>query len=129
MFARKLIRLSPDVKKEDIINEMCAVISLCLFNEHKNIITVFQCGCHSEPWYYIDMELCDFNLHNWICHQRDDRNKSSAEDSQSYTAKICEIMRNIISGVLYIHSCNQIHRNLKPRNGILMMIWGFTLTY
>ena len=117
------------MKKEDIINEMRAVVSLCLFNEHKNIITVFQCGCLSEPWYYIDMELCDFKLHNWICQQRDDTNKSSAEDSQSYMAKICEIMRDIISGVLYVHSRNQIHRDLKPRNGILLMIWGFILTH
>ena len=73
VFARKIIRLHGDVRKKDIKNEMRAVVSLCMpHNCHKNIITVFECGCLHSPLYYIDMELCDFNLETWIYHLRDE---------------------------------------------------------
>jgi serine/threonine protein kinase len=113
--------LAGDVKEQDINNEMRAVVSLCMsHNPHKNIITVFQCGCLTPPWYYIDMELCEYNLEVWIRRRMDEngKNPSTSSTEQSRMAQIWGIMLDIIRGVMYIHQQNQIHRGLKPRNGI-----------
>ena len=84
-------------------------------NPHKNIITVLQCGCLTPPWYYIDMELCEYNLDAWIHRVNGGLNNSSAGESR--VSKIWEVMLDIIRGVMYIHSQKQVHRDLKPRNG------------
>jgi serine/threonine protein kinase len=99
---------------------MRAVVSLCMSHDpHKNIITVFQCGCLTPPWYYIDMELCEYNLEVWIFRRMEEvENKPGLSAEQSRITQIWEIMLDIIRGIMYIHSQKQIHRDLKPRNGI-----------
>jgi serine/threonine protein kinase len=122
VFARKIIRLYADVQEKDIKNEIRAVVLLCMsHNPHKNIISVFDCGCLLAPCYYIDMELCGYNLEVWIRRQRDHEkaeNVASTTTEESRMAQIREIMLDIIGGVIYIHSQKQTHRDLKPRNGI-----------
>ena len=122
VFARKIIRLYGDVTEQDVKNEMRAVVSLCMcHNPHENLITVFKCGCLFSPCYYIDMELCEFNLEVWIHCQKDAEKAKSLSittTEQSRMAEVCKIMQDVINGVMYIHLQKQIHRDLKPRNGI-----------
>lgn len=99
-------------------NEMRAITKLCN-GEHKNIVEVFNLGEFADLSYsFIDMELCDMNLETY--------NKSSwmmsivATDDSSRGFREMEmwnIMAQIASGISYIHSQGEVHRDLKPVNG------------
>lgn len=46
---------------------MRAVSKLCMAERtHNNIVSVFDYGRLSPFRYFIDMEICDFNLESWI---------------------------------------------------------------
>ncbi|XP_072523395.1 eukaryotic translation initiation factor 2-alpha kinase 1 isoform X2 [Salminus brasiliensis] len=69
---------------------------------------------------YIQMQLCERSLKDWI----QERNcKPKAELTMAggpYQSLDCEqastILKKILEGVEYIHSCGIMHRDLKPRN-------------
>jgi hypothetical protein len=52
---------------KDIENEVRVIKKLCERNAHLNIVEVVQFGrLIGSPCYFIDMELCDMNLENYI---------------------------------------------------------------
>lgn len=70
------------------------------------------------------MELCDFNLEEYI------RGKNSLLYDLSHNSRLLglpfkergvwnvwDIMEQISIGVQFIHDTEQVHRDLKPRNG------------
>jgi serine/threonine protein kinase len=74
------------------------------------------------------MELCDFNLYTYIQGTLpsqmlskvphlflDDHSTPQREISQA-----CQIMTDIMKGVAYIHSLDEVHRDLKPQNGTII---------
>jgi serine/threonine protein kinase len=77
-----------------------------------------------SSYYYIDMELCDLSLHEYI--HRDP--ESSVPESIPYfiqdapssvkVLQIWNIMKHILSGVEFIHNNREIHRDLKPQNSM-----------
>ena len=86
-----------------------------------NIVQVFDHGLLSQyPYYFIDMELCDFNLHDFI-HRKNhpESSKSIPYFSQrdDSISQIWTIMSQVASGVEYIHRQGQVHRDIKPANG------------
>jgi serine/threonine protein kinase len=94
-------------------NEVRAIKKLCN-GSHENLVEVFDVGelaLHA----FIDMELCDGDL--------DDYNKSFWEhlayhqSSKMQTQPIWNIMKQIASGLAFIHRKKEIHRDLKPKNG------------
>jgi serine/threonine protein kinase len=126
IFARKILRIFGDITFEDIENEMRAVEKLCMFDTHKNIVSVFKYGnIRASNFYYIDMQMCDMNLEYWIEHSYA-QNEAAKKKALSFTGEIASlmtediwtIMKDISRGLTFIHERKVIHRDIKPRNGI-----------
>ena len=103
-FARKVLRPFGQVSLDDILKEICAVRTLCN-DENINVIRVTNHGIISSSFYFIDMELCDRNLETHL-----------KESPWIPMQEVWDIMKDVANGLAYIHSQNQVHRDLKPRN-------------
>ena len=120
VFARKVLSI-PYLDPKIIANEARAVRELCTPGAHPNIIAVIMHGeLPSAQLYFIDMELCDINLSQYI------HGAITLPSIPNFTRdpqQIGQIMKHIASGVKYIHSRNVVHRDLKPDNGIASSIF------
>lgn len=118
LFARKIIRLFGDAQRrkeitEAIENEARAIAKLCVPGIHPNIVAVLRSGeVKDTALYYIDMELCDWNLEQFI-----DQHRPTSE-APFTIEQLWGIMTHIASGITFIHDEGLVHRDLKPRNGI-----------
>jgi serine/threonine protein kinase len=135
----------------DIQNEAISTARLLESGGHKNIIGILGHGWieSSYQYYFIDMEFCDFNLHNYI----HDPSTISVEIDDSPDIEIMDpihlllgtikkevewsmkllniwtIMSETAAGLAFLHSHGQVHRDLKPRNGNLSMSPDFNLQF
>ncbi|XP_062859250.1 eukaryotic translation initiation factor 2-alpha kinase 1 isoform X2 [Trichomycterus rosablanca] len=65
---------------------------------------------------YIQMQLCERSLKDWI-QERNFRPESELTTlSDAFQSEASNILKKILEGVEYIHSCGIMHRDLKPRN-------------
>jgi serine/threonine protein kinase len=113
----------PSIEEHTVQKEVEAIKLLCGPDTHVNIVQVLNHGLMSNPiHYFIDMELCDWSLHAFIhCNKTplDDPEGTSLTRGvgSSLAIQIWDIMVQIANGVEYIHSQEQVHRDIKPRNG------------
>lgn len=99
----------------NIRNEARAITKLCQPGCHSNIVSVFRHGdVVDAPFYYIDMELCVWNLEYFMHQENNGLKRLSMQD-------VWDIMTQIASGVVFIHEQREIHRDLKPRNGMSLV--------
>jgi serine/threonine protein kinase len=119
-FARKLIRPFSSIRKQDVENEVRALDKLCT-SKHPNIVQVLGHGKLKEDgaFVYIDMELCDITLERYIGWEQvgDLVNWETIIHKDEVRLHAYNIMRDILRGLLYIHSLGEVHRDLNPRNG------------
>jgi serine/threonine protein kinase len=115
--------------EEDIDEEIQELIRLQTFGGHPNIVALLKHGWLAPmKFYYIDMELCNLNLSDYIHGQGSNSFRTSMDeavpDSMRETWKI---MIDIARGVEFLHSHGSVHRDLKPANGSIflkaMLIW------
>lgn len=112
--------------EKEIKNEVRVIDKLNANGGHQNIVTVFSHGWLNDR-YYFDMELCIFNLEDYIVsNSRETFGLSkyfapSAMDDELGCLSLWGIMTQITNGLAYIHSQHELHRDLKPRNGIFLI--------
>jgi serine/threonine protein kinase len=107
-------------------NEVCAITTVCSRERpHPNIVAVLNHGkIPNAPYYFFDMELCDLNLHDYIYRNTRPNPSESIpffiKDAPASlkAQQIWNIMKQIASGVKYVHSHGAVHRDLKPANSI-----------
>ena len=113
-----------DTTNDDIDNEVKAITKLCAEGVHENIVAVLQHGwLKRSPYYFIDMELCDLNLENFIYAKSLDGFESEFESEgktqqEVRLANLWPITTDIVRGLRFIHVNGHVHRDMKPRNGI-----------
>ena len=118
VFARKLVPLR-SVETQTAQNEIRAIRKLC-DGTHKNIIKVLDHGeLVDSAYFFIDMELCDFNLDdyikgNWVVSQVGDFPAAVKE------TRVWNVMQEITAGLIFVHEHKEVHRDLKPKNGSLL---------
>lgn len=114
-----------DTTNDDIDNEVKAITKLCTEGSHGNIVAVLKHGwLKRSPYYFIDMELCDLNLETFIYAASFDGFERDFETDRKTLEEVrlgnlWPIMRDIVRGLRFIHNHGQVHRDLKPRNGIV----------
>ena len=121
VFARKILEKNSILSASK--NEERAIKKLCN-KTNENIIHVFRIGefKHNGMLYTcIDTELCDFTLSEYIKWSPKIAKALHGPEMESPVSKksTWNIMRQITSGLAFIHSQNEIHRDLKPQNGPL----------
>ena len=89
---------------------------------HPNIIQAFEHGALDQVNYFIDMELCDLNLREFL---RGEKVKPDdwflhwpIEDLGDRLFFIVALLQEIANGLHFIHAYDQVHRDLKPENSI-----------
>src|SRR5271156_3782755 len=134
-FARKLTRVRLLVKREDVENEVNAIDSLYRTGGHEHIIEVLKHGWlqTTEKVYYIDMELADLSLAEYIAYLFHKKPLPSGISLQHdrfepvFSSKHCTQLQrlqttliigtHIANGLDFVHRIGYVHRDLKPANG------------
>ena len=100
-----------DEIKQSFENEVRAISKLCKETGHPHIVSVFRQGeVKDSALYYIDMELCNGNLDQFI------RDRGPSSSTPITIADVWNIMVQLTSGLAHIHSQGEVHRDIKPRN-------------
>jgi serine/threonine protein kinase len=115
----------PSTEEDLVVKEVKAIKRLCGPGAHVNIVQVLNHGHLSNaPFYFIDMEFCNLNLHDYIhrkSHESSELRPYFIRETDSISAgQIWVIMSQITAGVEYIHQKGHIHRDIKPANGVTL---------
>jgi serine/threonine protein kinase len=93
-----------------------------------NLVSVIKHGWFPDSTtYFIDMELCEANLERYIQDPTpmlydqlsNPRLLNIPPSANRGFLKTWDIMEQIASGLEVIHSANEVHRDLKPRNSTI----------
>jgi len=109
--------------------EATAIIKITKSGGHRNIVTVFSHGALPDSiYYYIDMELCDFNLEDYILGRQSVWHDTLMLPQRSDTDVIFKnraawtAMIQMNEGLCFLHDRHFVHRDLKPRNGTALNV-------
>jgi serine/threonine protein kinase len=121
------------IHEEDINNEARAISFLEESGGHNHIIEILGHGWSDNygHYYFIDMELAEFDLFDYILYHHGTKNLDAARRRASFpvlvskasspfekVVNIYTIMRQIATALEFLHSRSMIHRDVKPRNGM-----------
>ena len=78
------------------------------------------------PFLFIDMELCDLNLDDYIYSKKDPStvpiNFIKDQPAPLKSQQIWNVMLHVGKGVEFLHNKGMIHRDLKPLNSMSFLI-------
>jgi serine/threonine protein kinase len=106
------------------IEERNTVRKLCQEYSHQNLVHVSFYGRLPDERWFIDMEFCNFSLRKYI-REVGKRSKDeilplpywvTSDTLRTIQQDVWDIMRQISSGVAFMHHHNHIHRDIKPEN-------------
>jgi serine/threonine protein kinase len=93
---------------------------------HAHIVRILEWR-RWQLMFFIDMELCDVNLHSYIQSQYGDERVANLLHEPVFVSpncssdvrlhNTCTILDHICRGVVHIHQEGYSHRDLKPANG------------
>jgi serine/threonine protein kinase len=112
--------------EKEIQNEVRVINKLGFHAGNHNIVSVLRHGWINDR-YYFDMELCIFNLEDYIVsNARETFGLSKyfwppAMYDRQGCLSLWGIMSQITNGLTYIHFQHELHRDLKPRNSTLSL--------
>lgn len=130
VFARKILRIIGHTTAADIDNEARIVTSFLKNGGHPNIVTITRHGwMMSLNYYFIDMELCDLTLNDYISYFAGSTltfeivpslQPAFVENGCGPIVRLHNIWTigtHISRGLDFMHANGQVHRDLNPRNG------------
>jgi len=131
LFARKIIRVFGAITRAEIENEGRLISSFLENRGHQNIVTITNRGWLIPDFYFIDMELRDLTLYDYILYLDGKMSSPPFEIirqlSLVFVEKNCvpilkiqniwTIGTHIARGLDFMHGQGQVHRDLKPQNG------------
>ena len=140
--ARKFVRIIGSISDKDLHNEIRAIRKLCSLDVEHNLVDIFHHKIFTDEFkedrIEIDMELCLGTLSNTICDwpfalMDHLKRSTTAQSTHDMTAQILTIIQDILRGLEFIHKHNEVHRDLKPDNGLYYspshLIFSFILLY
>jgi serine/threonine protein kinase len=106
-------------ERQQAENEIKAATTLCTLG-HPNIVQTFEHGALDHFNYFIDMELCDLNLKEFLAGEKVGPNDwflhwpiPQFGDRMFF---IIALLQELANGLSCIHLQNLVHRDLKPEN-------------
>ena len=99
---------------------------LCEERVHENIVRVLKHGILDRGFHFLDMELCDLSLDDYIQRSWTPMMQENVPRlTSNLTAKVLrfhvwEIMEDLTQGLAFVHQHGCIHRDLKPRNCLIL---------
>jgi serine/threonine protein kinase len=132
-FARKIIRITSRTARTEIESEARVISSLFNGGGHGNIVAIQDHGwLKLSPCYFIDMELCDLTLRDYIDYHYGSSVATIVNINDLtpvFVSKHCSLVAriqnmwtigtHIARGLEFMHVRSYVHRDLKPSNGTL----------
>ena len=91
--------------------------ALIASDEHPNVVRCFAME-EDGDFLYLALERCNYNLNDYILAPGT-KNKLINTKDRNLTPHCMEIMRDIVSGLAFLHTVGIVHRDLKPQNVLL----------
>jgi serine/threonine protein kinase len=121
------VRAGFQSREEELGNEARVFEKIQAKGGHKNLISVLRHGELDEQYYFFDMELCLMNLEHFI--HGNVRSILGLEkyfdpwfaNSELGSLSFWGITKQLLSGLDFLHSHGELHRDLKPRNGTVYL--------
>ncbi|EXC24942.1 Serine/threonine-protein kinase ppk4 [Morus notabilis] len=91
------------------------------FKHHQNIVKYYGMA-ENEDFYYLALERCDCDLSKLIQPSNEilgDR-RLWVEKENRPSALLLKLMRDIVSGLVFLHELGMVHRDLKPQNVLIL---------
>ena len=76
----------------------------------------------NDSLYFIDMELCEFTLEQYLCGAVTQMHLVSwdiirSDGNVRLATEVYGIVEDIMNGLVFIHDLHEVHRDLSPQNG------------